>query len=195
MTRRFDFPWTAGVAVAALVATALATPGGPWVADAERIRAGELWRLLSGPFVHATWGHLLRDLALCAIVGVAYEHPLRRIWPALCAATLVAPAAAAIAAGWSGYMGLSGMSHGLLAAAVTFELRRARPAPWYVVVAGAALAAKIAIELAAGAPLFPMDLGPGVLQAPIAHAAGAAAGAGITLIYRNKLVIDNDVFI
>lgn len=179
MIRRLDAPWTLALAVAAALATWLASSHGAWVADADRIRDGELWRLLSGPFVHATMGHMLRDVALCLIVGIAYEHPLRRLWPALCAATLVVPVTAAIATGWDGYMGLSGVSHGFIAAAIVFELRRRRP-PWFVVVAAVGLATKIAVELALGAPLFPMDLGPGVTQAPIAHAAGAAAAVAIS---------------
>lgn len=183
MSRRIDFPWTIAVVVLALACTAaaLGDPGGPVVrfliADTDRLRSGELWRALTGPLVHATWGHLARDLAICATIGVAYEQPLRRLWPALLAAGLAVPALAVALAGWTGYLGLSGLGHALIAAALTFELRLRRPAPWYVLAAASALAAKLIYEVATGAPLFAMDLGPGVRQAPVAHAAGALAGA------------------
>jgi rhomboid family GlyGly-CTERM serine protease len=181
---RLDFPWTLAVAAAAVVATAIALSASP--ADHRVARAmlaeghtwREPWRALTGPLVHATWGHLVRDVALTLIVGVAYEAPLGRRWPALIAAGLVLPALAVLASGAGVYYGLSGLSHALLAAALGFELRRRRGrARGYVAIVAAGLAIKVGYELVTGAPAFPMDLGPGVRQVPLAHAVGVALGA------------------
>ena len=185
-----DFPVTLVVAGLATMATliAIATDVGdqaaPWlVADSARIRAGELWRLLTGPFVHATAGHLLRDLAVCAIVGVAYEAALRRCFPALTATTLVLPTLAVVVVDveLGGYYGLSGMSHGLIAAAITYELMTRRRDRYLVKLAGVALIVKLTYELATGAAMFPMALGDGVREVPVAHSTGALAGAAIVL--------------
>ena len=170
-----DFPWTLGIAVAAIVATAWS--GDVLVADAARVESGEVWRLLTGPFVHATWGHLARDLCVGGIAGIAYEQPLRARWPLLVVLALVLPAAAVLLDGARGYGGLSGVSHAFIAAALAFEARRRRGrARGYVLAIAALGASKILYELATGAPAFPMDLGPGVAQAPLAHAVGVAVG-------------------
>lgn len=178
---RCDFPWTLAVGAAAVVATACAFVwhgvGDALVADA-RIAHGQPWRALTGPLVHATWGHLVRDLALVAIAGVAYEAPLRSRRALLFAGGLVLPAIAVLAAGdaaW--YCGLSGLSHALLAAALSYELVvRRGAARAAVAVLCAVCAAKPIYELATGAPAFAMSLGDGVVQVPLAHAVGVLVG-------------------
>jgi hypothetical protein len=166
---RIDYPWTLAIAGLAVIATAWHLEGGA---------------AISGPLVHATWGHLVRDLALTLLAGVAYEAPMRRVWPALIAVGLVAPWAAVIATGAPGYYGLSGLSHALLAAALTFELRRRHGRiRAYVAVLAAAGAAKLLYEAATASPAFPMDLGPGVHQVPIAHLVGAAVGVYIACFH------------
>ncbi|MCB9558989.1 MAG: rhombosortase [Kofleriaceae bacterium] len=167
-------------------AAAQATAPGPralagWlVADAARLDAGQWWRAATGPLVHATWGHLVRDLALMLIAGVAYEQPLRRGFVALLASALVLPTLAVIVVdGAPAYYGLSGVSHALLAAALAYELGARRGRGRAYVAALAALGAiKVGYELITGAPAFPMALGHGIRQAPLAHAVGAAIGVG-----------------
>jgi len=162
---RVDFRLTLAVAILAVIATAAHLAGGA---------------AIGGPFVHATWGHLVRDLALTLLPGIVYEAPMRRAWPALLGAGLLLPWLAVLGAGAPGYYGLSGLSHTLLAAALTFELihRRGR-VRLYVAALCAAGAAKLLYEAFTGAPAFPMDLGPGVHQVPLAHLVGAAAGVVI----------------
>jgi len=176
-----DWPWTAAVAVAGVLATAAAAGG--LVADADAVRAGELWRLATGSLVHATAGHLVRDVGLLVIVGAAYERTLRRGFGVLIGLLLVGPPIAVFCADpdLRCYYGLSGLTHGLIAAALAFELSRRR-APWWVWAIAGAFAFKLAFELATGAPLFPMSLGPGVRQVPVAHAAGAAIGTAWALL-------------
>lgn len=181
MRARCDFPWTAAVAILAIAATAAAfaspAAGPALVADARGFGA-EPWRLITGPFVHATWGHLIRDVALVALAGVAYEAPLASRRRLLFAAGVVVPAAAVLLAGHAAwYCGLSGLSHALLAAALTYELARRRGAARIAVIAlGAFAALKPLYELATGAPAFAMELGDGVVQVPLAHAVGVAVG-------------------
>src|SRR6187549_1216816 len=125
---KLDFRWTLAVAALAIVATA-ASFASPFVRDAlvadGRIFDGQWWRMVTGPFVHATWGHLVRDLALVAIAGVAYEAPLARTKLRVFAGGLILPPLAVLVArdaDW--YCGLSGLSHALLAAALSYEFMR-----------------------------------------------------------------------
>ena len=178
---RCDFAWTLAVAVLAVAATAGAFAS-PAIADAliadGRVAHGQLWRAVTGPLVHATVGHLVRDLALVALAGIAYEGPLRPRRALLFAGGLVLPAVAVLAAGdaqW--YCGLSGLSHALLAAALACELVcRKGTARAIVVTLCAVCALKPIFELATGGPAFAMSLGPGVVQVPLAHAVGALVG-------------------
>jgi rhomboid family GlyGly-CTERM serine protease len=181
----FDCAWS--VALAALAAIATVTQAGWLVADAAGIGAGELWRLVTGPFVHVNTGHFARDVALLVIVGVAYEAPLRRGFGWLMLALLVAPTVAVLVAHpeLDAYFGLSGLTHGLIAAALVYELRRPRT-PLYAYAIAAALAGKVIYEVVAGAPLFPMSLGDSVRQVPIAHAAGAAVGVLFAVLFGQK---------
>jgi rhomboid family GlyGly-CTERM serine protease len=178
---RCDYPWTFAVAALAIIATAAAFASAGFadavVADV-RITHGQPWRAVTGPFVHATWGHLVRDLALIALAGVAYEAPLRSQRALLFTAGLVVPGLAVLAAGdaqW--YCGLSGLSHALLAAALSYELatRHGRTRA-LVAVLCAVCALKPLYELVTGAPAFAMSLGPDVIQVPLAHASGVIVG-------------------
>ncbi|MGE0546988.1 MAG: rhomboid family intramembrane serine protease [Kofleriaceae bacterium] len=191
--RGFDFPWTVVVCAVAVVTTmiAFASPAvrDVIVADA-RISDGEVWRALIGPFAHATWGHLLRDVALIAVVGVGYEAPLARIRTPLFIAGIMGPAVAVLAVGQvSWYCGLSGLSHAVLAAAVSYEVANRRGIARALAVAIAlGLAIKVVFELATGMPAFPMPLGDGIRQAPVAHGAGVIIGVlgGLAAVMRNR---------
>jgi rhomboid family GlyGly-CTERM serine protease len=183
--KRVDFPCTLAIAALAVIATALAFAS-PAIRDVlvadGRIAHGQVWRLVTGPLVHATWGHLVRDVALVALAGVAYEAPLRS--RALFALGLVVPCAVVLLAGhvrW--YCGLSGLSHALLAAALAFEATRRRGVVRAFVLVSCAIAAcKPIYELVTGAPAFAMSLGDGVRQVPLAHAAGVCVGIACGLL-------------
>lgn len=187
--KRIDCPWTLGVIVLAIFATAFAHRD-LIVADG-RVFDGQLWRLVTGPFVHATGGHLVRDLALVAIAGIAYEAPLARVKRALFGAGVVVPALAVLASGrvdW--YCGLSGLSHALLAAALSFELVRRRGAARAFAGGLCAIAAlKPLYELATGSPAFAMSLGEGVVQVPLAHVAGVLVGIACGLAAAVELTL------
>jgi rhomboid family GlyGly-CTERM serine protease len=168
--RRCDFPITLAVAVLAVALTALAPDA--LIADGRAFH-GQWWRLATGPFIHATWAHLARDLALVALAGIPYEARLGR--PIWIFGLVVPPLAALPTVDW--YCGLSGLSHALLAGALVYEALRRRGRTRVVVVALAAIAAvKPLYEVATGAPAFPMALGAHIVQVPIAHAAGVLVG-------------------
>lgn len=162
------------------------------IAD-PRVFAGQGWRLVTAPLVHATWGHLVRDLSLVAIAGIAYEAVLPR---ALFGLGLVVPVLAVLLAGnvdW--YCGLSGLSHALLAAALSYEAlhRRGRVRLWVLALCAVAIT-KPLYELVTGAPAFAMALGPHVVQTPLAHAAGVAVGiaCGCASAFRPRRARDRD---
>lgn len=191
---KLDFRWTLGVCALAIAATvaahASASIRDALIADA-RIFEGQWWRLVTAPFVHATWGHLVRDLALVAIAGIAYEGPLDVNKLGLFAAGIVVPPLAVLVAGdaqW--YCGLSGLSHALLAAALAYEFAHRRGFARAVVAALCAIAAtKPIYELVTGAPAFAMSLGDGVVQVPLAHVAGVLVGiaAGYSIVATKRM--------
>lgn len=175
------------IAALAVIVTAGARSGTGWsdalIASEAGLGGGELWRLFTGPLAHATWGHLVRDLALLVFLAAGFR-PARSAW--LFAAGLAVPSAAvfALEPGLSVYYGTSGLTHALLAAVIAAELTESANPRWLrllAAAAGAALAIKLGFELATGAPAFPMDLGPGIRQLPSAHAAGAAVGLAVAL--------------
>lgn len=189
--RRFDFPWTAALVALAVVATLVhqAQPAlTDWLVADERIATGQLWRLVTGPLLHATPGHLVRDCALVALVGVAYEAPLARGYRWFVIAALAVPTWAVLAtsdARW--YCGLSGVSHACFAAALVFEARqRCGGVRRFVIGLGLVFAAKPLYELVTGAPVFPMELGAQVRQVPAAHLAGVVVGVVFGLLQRRR---------
>ena len=110
----------AGAAFVALLLQAGGAPvraGLAW--DRDALAAGQLWRLLSGHFVHLGWSHLVLNLAGLALVSwlVGKWFSLGR-WLLIGAASI-----AAIDIGFwlvhvslDGYVGLSGLLYGLLVA-------------------------------------------------------------------------------
>jgi len=186
LIRKIDFRWTLLIALAACAATAAYLSGASavshLVAERHAIAAGQVWRLFTGPLVHATWGHLVRDLALLVGVGVAFEHALGWRWPLACVLGLVGPTALAFAfnSSLAGFYGTSGLTHTVLAAAMVHVIVREQNAPRWLralAVTGATLLAiKVGFEAIANRPMFPMNLGPGVRQLPIAHLVGALLG-------------------
>lgn len=181
MKRSCDFTWTLAIMTTAIGVTALAfasqTLRDALVAD-QRVFDGQWWRLVTGPFVHATWGHLARDLALVGIAGVAYEGPLASRKLLLFGVGIVLPGLVVLAtADVQWYCGLSGLSHAMLAAALSYEFMRRRGTARVIVLALCVIAAaKPVYELVTGAPAFAMSLGEGVVQVPLAHVIGVLAG-------------------
>lgn len=112
--------WAMPLAIAAL-AVLLQAAGGAEAWRLERaLVATEPWRFATGHFVHLGWSHLALNLAGLGIVWALFGRALSiREWLAtmlVCAAG-VSLGLLGFSRGLEWYVGLSGMLHGLLAAA------------------------------------------------------------------------------
>ena len=144
--------------------------------DRPAIASGEVWRLLSGHFAHLGISHLVLNIAGLALVWILVaDYLTRRQWLAIAVITL-----AGIDVGFwflqpqlIGYVGLSGLLHGLLAAGVVAGIGAGRGE---TIVLGIILVAKIIYEQVAG-PLPGSETTTGGAVIVAAHAYGAVAGA------------------
>ena len=155
--------------------------------DRDRIAAGDVWRLLSGHFVHLGASHWLLNVAGLALtwylVGDAFDW---RRW----LVTLVVTVAAIDAGLWfldpglHWYVGLSGVLHGMLTAGIVALWKRRR---FEAILLAAVIAAKIAWEQLAG-PLPGSELSSGGTVVVDAHLYGAVGGAvaALALIRRRR---------
>lgn len=178
------------VTIAALAA-AIAVYGWPalgsqLVYERGAVLDGELWRLVTGNWVHFSPAHLALDAAALAVVGLILERRGSARFALLC---LVAAASVGItihvaSPELSRYGGLSGV---VTAAFMYLALRGiAEPssARWLYAVLAAALACKLGWELAGGR--LPLAL-PGdgrFVSAPMSHLGGALAGLLFLLVER-----------
>ncbi len=160
----------------------------------EKVLAGQWYRVLTHPFVHLSWYHLLLDGAAFFIL---YTQLAERRWlkrtlyvAAAGLGSMLAAAAVLPHIAVAGYCGLSGIGHGLMAICA-FELigdsdktlRRAG------MISLGLLTAKCLFEAATGR-MFLQFLHPDLLGTPIAIShIGGLLGAGIVygLLNRMKL--------
>jgi len=169
-----------GLAIGGVVALALAgDTGRSWLRyDRTAIGDGQLWRLISGHFVHLGWSHLLLNaagLALVSYLVAARFSPAR--WLAIAVLTV-----AGIDAGFwwlepqlEWYVGLSGLLHGLLAAGIVAGLRLRYREAWLL---GVLVAAKLLYEQLVG-PLPGSAASSGGTVVVAAHLYGALTGAAV----------------
>jgi rhomboid family GlyGly-CTERM serine protease len=168
-------PWiTAGLVALSVALYGFAGPAPElFVYDRRGIAAGELWRLVTGHWVHCDAGHALWNIAALALLGVLFERGLGwRVVAALAVGTIAIDA-------WLWwampqlvrYCGLSGILNALLAAGLVQAWRETRDPLLPLVGAGAVV--KIAVEAAAGAAVFTHTAWPPV---PAVHAIGLLAG-------------------
>jgi len=169
----------------ATIIAILGDAGRIWLSyDRPEIAAGELWRLLSGHFVHLGVSHLIWDAAGFLLIWYLVGQSFSRMqWVIVSLMTI-----AGIDLGFwflepnlSWYVGLSGLVHGLLAAGIVANLKSGRVDMWIL---GAALIAKLAYEAMVG-PLPGSEQSSGGAVIVAAHVYGAVAGAiaaGVILI-------------
>lgn len=177
-------PWLA--AGLSAVATVLAlVPGGfeALVFDRAALGRGELWRLVTGHFVHWSTAQWAWDTVVFFAVAAACEARgrLRLLSAVLLASLAISAGVALFQPGLSRYAGLSGIDCTLCAwmaldwmrAQWRFGARRTA-----LLGAGLALAfaGKIGFELVTGSALFAGELAPGVAPVPLAHLLGAGLG-------------------
>lgn len=172
------------LAAGALVGGQLPTA---WL-DWQPARIAEAWRWWTAAFVHWSPLHLGANLAGCLIVGafgVRGRVPARGAlawllaWPLVHLALVVQPALAH-------YGGLSGVLHAGVAVAALWIARAERGRPQAVALAVlGGLALKILLEKPWAAALTHPP-GWDIAVAPLAHAAGALAGAAMVLVLQPR---------
>jgi rhomboid family GlyGly-CTERM serine protease len=178
--------WLLGLLAAAVVLPALG--GQPWQEALRYERAavlsGDVWRLLTGHFVHGTLQHLVLNGAGLALIALLFGRDLSlRGWVLVLLASI-----AAIDVGFvffepqlDWYVGLSGVLHGALAAGAIVWWRRQFKASALIV--GLVLAAKLLWEQGWGALPFSGDM-PVIVDA---HLYGALGGALAAMSLRGRM--------
>jgi len=151
-----------GVLVAVFSGSVLAgSPTWTMMFRPDAVAGGEWWRLLTHPFVHVTWYHLLLDAAAFFLLyhGLLENRISRRLL------FVVAGAAGSLGLSWlaapaittQGLCGLSGIAHGLMAVSAVEMMRaNARSTPeWRIgVFTFALVVGKAAWEAISGHVLF-----------------------------------------
>ncbi len=150
------------------------------LADTARIGHGQLWRLATGPLLHATFTHLVWDLTILAILGLLYEPRLGRHFAPVLLIGLIAPTlAVTLDAQFTRYYGLSGLNYTLMGAAIAFELTRGKRGLGLL---GAGLLTWKLIRAVRGQSLWGPTLPGDTHEAWLAHVVGAAAGVASLLL-------------
>jgi rhomboid family GlyGly-CTERM serine protease len=168
-------------AVAAVLA--LSPAASAWLQyDRRALAAGELWRLVSGHWTHASADHFFWDVLVFVVLGVQCERVNRgRFWAAVLGSALLISAVL-----WYGrpdldfYRGLSGIDSALFALLAVTQLKQVRrDRPWaaiLVVLPSIAFAGKTLYEWHAAQTLFVDSVAAGMIPIVSAHIAGACAG-------------------
>jgi len=162
----------------------------PFIFSLEAVRAGQWWRLLSHPFVHVSWYHLLLDGAAFLILYRSLMDPslLRRV------SFVVAAAVGSLLTSWAatdlsaGLCGLSGVAHGLMAVSAIEMVANFPPGSSERRVGWISLGlvlAKAGYEALTG-QMFLGFLHFGLLGTPVAvsHAGGVLGGLSAWLLLR-----------
>jgi rhomboid family GlyGly-CTERM serine protease len=190
------FPWlTAGTVAACAAASSLPGGGALLQYDRARVADGEVWRLVTGQMVHWTAPMAVADLTVLLVLGAWLELEGRRR-AAACALGLGALLAAAgiqfLRPGLSLYRGSSGLASALFVLTCLEALRPPARLSSRVLSACALLlfAAKIAVEMMTGHPLFAGDLPEMVDAVPLVHLLGGLAGAVAFGVERSSLVVE-----
>ena len=151
--------------------------------DRAAIAGGEWWRLLTAHLVHLNFRHAALDLGGLALLWMLFA---RDFSPGAWAAVILVTAAAIDLGLWlrdpgvRWYLGISGVLHGLLAAAAFVRLRRRDLEGWLL---AGLLLAKLAYEQLHGALPFAGDM-PVIVDAHLYGALGGLAAAIVLALSR-----------
>jgi rhomboid family GlyGly-CTERM serine protease len=144
--------------------------------ERSQILSGELWRLLSGHFVHVGFVHMLFNMAgliLTFHIFKPYFSDLEWVLITVSSSLLISAGFLLFLTTLHWYAGFSGVLHGLLAAGALVGISERSPLSAMIL---SILIAKIGFESILG----PMQISEGIIRARIiveAHLAGAASGS------------------
>lgn len=143
--------------------------------------AGEWWRLVSGHLVHLSWRHAVMDLAAALTLGWLFGRelsPRRWAWVLLLSLLAVNAGMWWLEPGLTWYVGLSGVLHGVIAAAAMTLAWRRVPGGYVLL---AALVLKLGVEQGFG-PLWLAAESAGGPVIVNAHLYGAVGGILAALV-------------
>jgi len=153
-----SLPWFTLIA-AALAVGAWFVPGAfdALVYDRRKILDGQLWRLVTGHWVHFTGSHLFWNLAILIPAGAWLEKraPAAPRWTLLVSPLAISLALLAFDPSLTIYAGISGIAAGVLVALVVHGLRTQPTARLWWLAVFILFAAKITIEALRARPLNP----------------------------------------
>jgi rhomboid family GlyGly-CTERM serine protease len=153
--------------------------------DRQEIAGGEIWRWLTGHFVHLGWQHLVLNLVGLALVWLLVGRRYgTKQWLYIIAISIAATGAGFwwLDTDLRWYVGLSGIMHGLLLAGA---IQGFRWKPWESAAICVLIVAKLAYEQLIG-PLPGSEIAAGGAVVVSAHLYGAAGGLlGAALYWRS----------
>ncbi len=159
----------------------------------DAVNGGEWWRVLTHPFVHVSWYHLVLDALAFFLAYAELQHRKLQERLALVVATGAGSLMAALAASplisTHGLCGLSGVAHGLTAVISLEMLRHSNDklSRWSGLLCFLGVAGKSLLELITGDVLF-ASWHLGWLGTPIAacHAGGVLGALLVWLIFQHR---------
>ena len=162
----------------------------------QQVLNGQVWRLVTHPFVHVSWYHLLLDAAAFVILYMQLAEPSlvkRTLYVAGCGiVSLLAVLLALPQTDSIGYCGLSGIGHGLMAVCALEMIKNAssnKSAKLTGIVCLALVVGKSVIEAVTGRMIFSF-FHTELIGSPVAlaHGGGVLGGCILFIIFHNLLL-------
>lgn len=175
---------TLGLTLGAVIVYCWPGLSGQLVYDRQAILHGEIWRLVTAPFVHFSVSHIFWDLVVFIAAGWRIEAAgYRRYWLVCCLAAVVpGPLFLFFSPELVRYGGLSGLATGAVVYLCLCEAHRTGRSsiPWLAILALTVM--KVIIETVTGTPLFASAATMQFRVLPAAHYMGIVA-ALITFLW------------
>jgi rhomboid family GlyGly-CTERM serine protease len=156
--------------------------------DRGRIFAGQVWRIVTGHWVHFSASHLFWNLVILIPAGTWLErrNAAAARWTFLLSPLAISLALLAFNPALGVYAGISGVASGILVALAVHGLRAEPAARWLWLAVLVLFVAKVGVEGFGRRPLNPDLATQGVAAVPLAHLVGAAVGAAAVLLRRRR---------
>ena len=186
-----DYPLiTMGVGIVALVLFFCSDSVSLLQYDRAAIGAGEVWRGISGHWLHWSFDHFLWcTITFLAIGGICESISRKGYLTTLVAATFIIPLVCWLAApDLSYYRGLSGLASAIFVFGTMMMSRNAFHSRnwtglWFPAIAGIAFAGKVLFEFFSGTALF-VNTPATFTPVPLVHLAGGGTGLLTAFLFR-----------